>query len=112
MTWKPRQPQSFPARYRRAMVEAVATPGSFILLMSGETTAVAADAEEFRYFRWCVRQNPLSDSVLTDYLRRFQFRTSTDRVGGSAALYLTATTAKVADLAGLNPHLADLIAAA
>jgi hypothetical protein len=109
MTWKPRQPSSFPARYRRAMVEAVASPGSFVLLMSGEASVVAADAEEFRYYRWCIRQNPLSDSILTDYLQRFQFRISTEKSGHSRAMYVSANVAKAVDLAALNPHLLELI---
>lgn len=111
MTWKPRQLTSFPARFRRTMVEAAASPGTFILLMSGDRSTVADDAEDFRYFRWCIRQSPLADSILTDYLRRFQFRTSTEKSGASAALYLMASPAKVMELEALNPHLADLIAA-
>lgn len=115
MPWAYRSPLTFPARYPIAIREAVANLQTPILLHSGEASVVSADAENFRYYRWCLRQNPDVDRTLSSYFSLYQLRTSLDReksLGPASSirlLYLTASPHKFTELAELNPDLLALI---
>lgn len=104
MAWPKRLPASFPRRYREAMQEAIRMSG-IPITFSFCTNNIDAekDADSFRHYRWCIRQNPNADPELTTWEREWRFRLSNhDNV-----LYLTAMPAR--DLSALNPHLAGLI---
>ena len=110
MPWSYRSPSIFPARFPQAIRAAAAKPSTPILLHSGDPATLASDAENFRYYRWCVRQRPDYDRALASMLSAFTFRVSTEAPGFSPLhlLYVTAKPAKLSELATLNPHLSEL----
>lgn len=110
MTWSYRSPDRFPARFPRALREAAASPTFPVMLFQGPRSEVIADAENFRYYRWCLRQKPDHSSELYRILSTHQIRTSTEHRPEGSVLYVTAQSTRWGDLSGLNPHLADLIA--
>ena len=109
MAWTYRSPLSFPARYPAALRKAVANLSEPVLLHSGTPEDVSSDAENFRHYRWCLRQRPDVDKILGSYLELYQFRTSIEHYPETGLLYLVAKPSKLSVLADLNPHLEDII---
>lgn len=110
MAWAYRDVSTFPARYAESMREAVANlnvPITFgIYHTGGEARAVA---QSIRHFRWCIREKPGSNTVLTSFENMFQFRTQIEHNSGLNVLLLTASPTKLSELSALNPHLSPLI---
>lgn len=112
MTWKLRDISSFPARFSEAMREAVAQLNTPILFNAyGSKASADAVASSFRHFRWCLRQSPGHNTVLSSFENMFDFRTSIEESLGIASLFLVAQPTKLSELAALNPHLAPIISA-
>ena len=120
MPWSYKSPLTFPARYPTALRSAVANFQTPVLLHSGPPGEITSEAERFRYYRWCLRENPDVDRTLAHYLSIYQFRTSIDAEHfwtGSGyeqqqLLYLTAKPGKFTELSDLNPHLQDIFLSA
>lgn len=110
MSWAYRDVSTFPARYAEAMREAVASLGTPITFgvyrTGGEARAVA---QSIRHFRWCIREKPGLNTVLTSFENMFQFRTQVENNSGLNVLLLTASPTKLSELSALNPHLAPII---
>lgn len=116
MGWKLRPITSFPAHFGRILVEAVTFSPRPVLFGSYKSNDEArAIIEDFRYFRWCLRKEPLAAPALSQAEASFQFRLSReyhyDPIKRWTVLYLTATPDRLGEMETLNPHLGSLIAA-
>lgn len=106
MTWRYKAPQGFPARFPDSLRKAAAQLGKPILLYSGSYESAMNDAEQFRFFRWCLRKKPQAALALAKLSEAYTFRTSCDPRG---LLYLTANENTISDLITLNPHIAGIV---
>lgn len=109
MSWTYRSPFGFPAYFAETLRKAAANLHQPQLLHSGTSTGCDGVAEEFRYYRWCLRQKPEVLPALTTIVETFKLRTSRTVSETSAALYLTATPTALSDLTTLNPHLSGIV---
>lgn len=109
MSWRYKSPLSFPARYPRAIREAILSPRTPILLHSGSVMSCEQDLNQFNRYKWCIRQRPDVDRSLSRLIEGHDLRLSTSFSGGLAALYLTAGPTIISALEALNPHLSDII---
>lgn len=111
MTWTYRPPQLFPARYLFALREAALSPGTPTPLQSSTLANVTSDAENFRYYRWCVRERPDAHREAYSLVSRNSIRTSVSHSPHSnlVTLYVTCRPSKALSLLDLNPHLSDII---
>jgi len=110
MTWAYRDIATFPARFPEAMREAVAQLNTPILFSTYPSKPSAnAVASSFRHFRWCLRQKPGVNTVLSSYEAMFDFRTFSEEALGVVSLYLVAQPTKLSELVALNQHLAATI---
>lgn len=114
MSWNLRSPQSFPAHFSRIMLEAVAHEGRSVLFGSYRDHANAKHvAQQFRHFRWCIRQQPEIVPKLAVLETTFDFRLSSEEeyinLERWLVLYLTAQPTKLSQFVNLNPHLVPLI---
>ncbi len=111
MAWRYRDLTRFPARFARAMNEAVLNLNNPILFDHyGSSRSAMAVANDIRWFRWCIREVPSANYDLARLEGLYDFRTSMEQTSGRTMLYLTAKATKLSELETLNPHLAELIA--
>jgi hypothetical protein len=109
MGWHYKPPQVFPAQFFVAIREAVKQPGERVLLARmPDLSDIEAIAENFRYFKWCVKQRPDAHVEMFTALSTYNFRTRTeDELCYN--LWLTATPNTIAEFSRLNPELAASI---
>jgi hypothetical protein len=109
MGWHYKPPQSFPAQFFAAAREAIKQPGERVLLSrQQERGDVEAIADNFRYFKWCVKQRPDAQQEIYMLLEAYNLRTKIeDELGFN--LWLTATPNTIAEFTRLNPELAASI---
>ena len=105
MSWYYRRPQMFPAVYLNTLRNAANHPTVPQVLGSGMVKEIEVLAEKFRWFRWCIRQEPMAYRELTNILETFDIRASTEIFGAGAMLYITARPTKVSEFILLNPEL-------
>lgn len=115
MTWHLRSPQSFPAHFGRVILEAVAHEGRPVLFGSYRELKLARSvSNDFRQYRWCLRQQPQILPKLSQIESIYQLRLQTDRSYIATdrwfIVYLTAQPTKFTQLVNLNPHLAEIVA--
>lgn len=112
MGWTYRNPQLFPAVYRIAIRKAIETPGIPTILLEHKTFANAqSEAERFRYFRWCVKQDVSADTEMAMILLHHDLRCTVRSDGLGHILELVARRTKYSDFVELNPVLASEIIA-
>ncbi len=114
MSWHYRDPMSFPAIYVRGIIQSAASPGqSHLLYHASSHSDASGKAQQFRWFKWCCAQPPLTLPNVYELLQQFKFRTqikaSPHLPGNPFCLWLTAQPKLIPDFAVLNPELADLI---
>ncbi len=111
MGWHYRLPSQFPATYLSGLREAKAnSPDRIILGQFSRSYEAKALAEQFRWFRWCVRERPDAAKDLSTILEDYDVRTSiesSDIFG--YILYVTAKPTKISEFVRLNPQLAESI---
>ena len=108
MGWHYRPPANFPAVFANVLREAAATPDTPILLHSSANAKdVETIAERFRWFRWCIRQEPTSNVEFYHILEAFDIRTSTEKDAAGIVLYVTAKPTKISEVVRLNQELAS-----
>ena len=111
MSWTYRDVQTFPGLYGNVIIEAIANLTTPRILFT-ETTEGNSQrkAQHFRWFRWCLRQKPNVNPVLSAYELNYQLRVQTDFIEDRYVTFLTAKPTKVSEIAELNPELSSLIA--
>jgi len=108
MSWRYKDPKTFPAYFAETMRKAAASPHEPQLFQSSTTSDLSDLIDLFRRFRWCIRQRPENDRTLSRLELTLDFRLSRDTAPGGTLLYLTARPTKVSELLDLNPELANL----
>ncbi len=112
MAWTYRSPFSFPAYFPETLRRAVANLHKPELLYSGTSIGCDGVAEDFRYYRWCLREKPEVMPMMTAIVTNYKLRTSRTKFRSQALLYLTATPTAMSDLVTLNPHLERIVSEA
>lgn len=110
MAWYYKPPQSFPATFLVALRRAGDNPEVPQIVQSFENLRDAQTlAEQYRYFRWAIRQKPEAMHDLSKILSTYDVRTKiiTDDFG--SILYLIAKPTKLSEFITLNPDLADQV---
>lgn len=106
MSWRWKDPRTFPAYYADVLRSAAAAPETPVLLSSTTTRSDLDDiAEHFRWFRWCIRQKPDFDRALSTLEDSFDFRLSKSHTPEGVILYIRARKTKLSDLLTLNQSL-------
>ena len=106
MPWTYKPPMNFPAVYGQTIREAVLTEqpaylGGFESL--GEFKKLA---ENFRYYRWCVRERPDATREMFLIESSYDIRLSFKKTEAHILGFVTARRTKLADFTALNPELA------
>lgn len=107
MGWHYRLPQAFPAMYPVAIRTALQQLGEPVLLTYGTKGEVEVVAEKFRWFKWCIREDPGAFMEFATVFDDYDIRTSSQYSAGNLILYVTAKPTKVSEFIRLNPELAD-----
>jgi hypothetical protein len=106
MSWHYRAPTLFPAYFKQGLISATLEPGERqILAYSKSISELKAVAEQFRWFRWCIRQKA-ADKELFDILETFDIRSRIEHDEVSYILYIVCNPTKISELIRLNPQLA------
>jgi hypothetical protein len=109
VSWHYRDPRTFPARFPIALREAVSNLNEPIEFDNYPSEAKAEVVRAtFRWYRWCLRQQPDVDRQLSRFEEIYQFRFSSEAAMGRIFLYLTAKPTILSTLRDLNPHIAGL----
>lgn len=92
--WKPRSPDTFPARFINVALNAAQYPDEAVLLEDGFKLKheAKAKAERFRFWRFCVREWPGACRA-ADAESRFMLKTAIIR-GARAGEYAVTVTAR------------------
>ena len=107
MGWYYRPPANFPAFYPHSLREAALTPSIPTIVAATPTTKeINAIAETYRWFRWCIRSEPMANKELSSILENYEIRTSIETTNLGSILYVTAKPTKVSEFIRLNPELA------
>lgn len=107
MKWKLRSPSVFPASFGEAVRTALLESREVILFTSKSTSACLKKAEQFRYYRWCLRNAGFVSDV-ADIERDYLIRSRIGVEGEGYALYIRVEPDPIASLVANNPSLSDL----
>lgn len=110
MSWYYNPPQSFPMYYFATLRQASSRPNNSIIFKSFATHKEAlASAEHFRYFRWCIRQDPNANKEMANILSNYEIRTFLTSDAFGHFLNLIAKPTKLSEFIRLNPELSEQI---
>lgn len=108
MGWYYRIPTHFPATFLQTIHEASARSPERVYFGAFETKKKALVlAEQFRWFRWCIREKPEARRDLFLIVCSYDFRTYVEMAGNHYTLWAAANENKVSEFIRLNPDLAD-----
>lgn len=108
MSWHYRSPLSFPALYTSALIKAGEWINDYVIVDARATLREAQRlAADFRWFKWCIRQNAGVRSDLFSILDTYDVRTQVreDEIG--FILLVVARPTKLSEFMRLNPELAE-----
>ncbi len=109
MGWHYKSPQKFPALYPLALRSAAASyPQSFNLGAYHTLRAAKAEAENFRWYRWCLRKYPDIEASLSQIELGSSARATISEILGGYSLDLIVSPPRISSLLALNPELALL----
>lgn len=107
MGWHYRTPQSFPAMYLASLREASENPNQPHIMIQFKSEAEAKfEAERFRWFRWCIRQDLSVNKEMSMILQAFDIRCEIKSDYLGHMLEVVARPTKFASFVQLNPDLA------
>jgi hypothetical protein len=110
MPWTYRDPMVFPRSFHDGIFAPIAQLGTPVLFhIADSESELTSVLERFRWFRWCVKQQPSLTPELFQAISAHSFRASTSAQLSKLLIYITAQPNKVSDFIELNPDLANEI---
>lgn len=108
MSWHYRSPQSFPALFTMSLQKAAQYPDNFVMISAAPTRAeIDKQAEQFRWFKWCIRQNVTASRSLANILDDHDVRARIKEDDLGFILFIIARPTKLSEFIRLNPQLAE-----
>jgi len=109
MVWDYRPPLKFDAKVSGMMKAVIASEDQHLNYYHSTESECRALAEKFRFFRWCVRQDPAMAGDFYPIEMEYDFRSRVKYHPQSGwHLSIRAVPARLGYMHSLNPWLADL----